>query len=61
MQAPCQIGNRRLCGFKSLSTGVSAVIDINPVNVLTIGLIAVLAYAAVRFGAKAIGFEPSWL
>lgn len=36
-------------------------IDINPVNVLTIGLIAVLAYAAVRFGAKAVGFEPSWL
>lgn len=36
-------------------------IDINPVNILTIGLIAVIAYAAVKFGAKAVGFSPSWL
>lgn len=36
-------------------------IDINPVNVLSIGLIAIIAYAAVKFGARAAGYSPDWL
>jgi len=36
-------------------------IDLNIVNFITIGLIAILAYALVKFGANAIGFSPSWL
>jgi hypothetical protein len=30
-------------------------IDINPVNFLTIGLIAIGAYAAVKFGQRFVG------
>lgn len=36
-------------------------IDINAMNVVTIGLIAVLAYAGVKFGLKLAGVSPSWL
>lgn len=36
-------------------------IDINAMNVVTIGVICILAYAAVKIGAKLAGFSPSWL
>lgn len=34
-------------------------IDINPMNFLTIGIISIGAYALVRFGLKAAGMSPS--
>lgn len=36
-------------------------IDLNAMNVVTIGIIAVAAYAAVKFGTKAAGLSVSWL
>lgn len=37
-------------------------IDLNPMNFVTIGIIAVAGYALFRFGLKATGMAtPSWL
>ena len=36
-------------------------VDLNVGNVVTIGLISVAAYAAIKFGLKAAGVSPSWL
>lgn len=36
-------------------------IDINVGNIVTIGLIGILTYAALKFGLKATGMTPAWL
>ncbi len=36
-------------------------IDINVPNTVTIGLIALLAYAALKFGMKLTGYSVPWL
>lgn len=36
-------------------------IDINLANVITIALVSVAAYAAVKAGLKAAGMDTSWL
>lgn len=36
-------------------------IDINPVNAVTIALIAILSWALVKFGANALGLNFAWL
>jgi hypothetical protein len=36
-------------------------VDLNIGNFITIGLIAVLFYAVLMFGAKALGVNLSWL
>lgn len=36
-------------------------VDLNVGNVVTIGLISVAAYAAIKFGLKATGMSVSWL
>ncbi len=36
-------------------------IDINLPNIITIGLIALAATAAVKFGTKAAGINLAWL
>ena len=36
-------------------------IDLNIGNALTIGLIAIAGYAALKFGLSLTGYSPSWL
>ena len=36
-------------------------VDLNIGNVVTIGLISVAGYAAIKFGLKAAGVSVSWL
>lgn len=37
-------------------------IDLNAMNFITIGLIAIAGYAALRFGLKLVGVSaPDWL
>lgn len=59
MQAPCQFRGKAAYGSKKRK--VFPVIDINVGNVITIGLIGILTYAALKFGLKATGYSPAWL
>lgn len=36
-------------------------IDLNAMNFVTIGIIAIGGYALLKFGLKATGMTPSWL
>jgi len=36
-------------------------IDVNVPNAITIGLIAIAAYAVLKFGMKLTGYSVSWL
>lgn len=36
-------------------------INLNLTNILTIGIIAVGAFALVKVGTNAVGINPSWL
>lgn len=36
-------------------------ISINIPNVLTIAIISIAAYAALKAGSRAIGFDTSWM
>lgn len=36
-------------------------ISINLPNIITIAVISVAAYAAVKVGGKMVGFSPAWL
>ena len=59
-QIPCQFLKRP--DYGSEKGKIFQMIDLNPMNFVTIGIIAIAGYALFRFGLKATGMAtPSWL